>query len=822
MADSYTITSPLVGDPSLASYAVLLTAAEATITTYTQDGEGDPVARTEIPLTNVDYTDYVLTADDINCGFVVTGTCKYIDIYDSGDNVLCRITKETAINLTDTEGYTIDWPTGGIEFVNPITIDLDDYSIKYFRDWYLADMEGTLKIALLEGYTFDVTDQLSDINASITDSGTLDNVDYTSQVLTADDEVIAGATAQTVSGLLVYEDSGYPLCLLTPVSPVVLAGGEEVTIQWPTAGITFPTYGVKTAGRGGLSSPAASIGLASAIYNKSDTDIITIPIVLDSVPVATSTCYLKIVGGKEATIENFGLGPNYDGTGTWTQISGEYETAYQALSFAPGEITKTATITIVDNPLPELDRVMTVSLSTLAHISFAGGSKTITIVDDNVDHIVNVIDPIKDHLGNANGLAALADYALDNTGATNNRVNFQAVLDYFRDSLPNTNVIFYWPNGEYQFYNAGATAINIPSVSNKMSFVGATPSVVSAPDGTLATSYALLSMPPTAIDESRILGNITTGYIWTGDTADEDRVAVVGLAFTGNAELIDDELRPTPHALEHNFMTHFGAAGDTYFCGAAVEKCYFRTSAGDGIAAWSMAHTKPYQIIGHNVMRGLLTNIGANSKTTGKHVYGSNPITGYTYSDWDVSGYDIEPAVTSAVSKQVVYLEDCVFGGGKCQIGADGMVGDRSTIEFHRVTVSPPNANMYDGMSSNCTHCDFYAYDCELHGVIGFTDFDTVEIYRTAITGYRFDTNTPSSYAEAVVAFIGRNDKTCAWKMEDCSFYFVDNVTGGLASPIYATASQVDPTDKNDSLTLINPTIDSSVNGGMVGKVVNP
>src|SRR5574343_179385 len=131
MADSYTITSPLVGDPSLASYAVLLTAAEATITSYTQDGEGYPVARTEIPLTNVDYTDYVLTADAINCGFVVTGTCKYIDIYDSGDNVLCRITKETAIDLTDTEGYLIDWPTGGIDFSVSVDVEVFDIALSY-------------------------------------------------------------------------------------------------------------------------------------------------------------------------------------------------------------------------------------------------------------------------------------------------------------------------------------------------------------------------------------------------------------------------------------------------------------------------------------------------------------------------------------------------------------------------------------------------------------------------------------------------------------------------------------------------------------------
>lgn len=119
MADTITISGN--GTPASASYVKLLTAAEATITTY------DPIteaSRTEISLADVDFTDSVLTADDINCGYVLTGSCKYIDLYDSDDVVLVRWTFETAINLSDTDGYSFTWPVLGVSF-SPMGLDIN-------------------------------------------------------------------------------------------------------------------------------------------------------------------------------------------------------------------------------------------------------------------------------------------------------------------------------------------------------------------------------------------------------------------------------------------------------------------------------------------------------------------------------------------------------------------------------------------------------------------------------------------------------------------------------------------------------------------------
>jgi hypothetical protein len=75
MADSITLT--YLGDASLTSYCKLLTAVEGVITSYDHTLE---TSRTEIPITGASYTDYILDADDIVCGYIVTGTCKYIDV----------------------------------------------------------------------------------------------------------------------------------------------------------------------------------------------------------------------------------------------------------------------------------------------------------------------------------------------------------------------------------------------------------------------------------------------------------------------------------------------------------------------------------------------------------------------------------------------------------------------------------------------------------------------------------------------------------------------------------------------------------------------
>ena len=201
----------------------------------------------------------------------------------------------------------------------------------------------------------------------------------------------------------------------------------------------------------------------SASYNKSDTDVIDVFIKRTS-PAGSASVTLIVTGGKEAG-EDYGFGKNYTGDTDYTWVNSAYETSSCRVSFGPGETSKTVTLSIINNPVFEPDRVLTLRLSDPTVGAVYGGIRTITIVDDNIPvtnylgtdyrNIIDVTDPNKkwDDKGVTarSGLTALVGD--DNTDNSENfGDNTKGIVKWLND---NGGGILYFPNGTYRIANLG-------------------------------------------------------------------------------------------------------------------------------------------------------------------------------------------------------------------------------------------------------------------------------------------------------------------------------------------------------------------------------
>ena len=173
----------------------------------------------------------------------------------------------------------------------------------------------------------------------------------------------------------------------------------------------------------------AYLDFTNGSYNKSDEQTVNIPIKLNRPDTNPVSLRLTVTGGKESSAEDHGTGANFTGSGTW--VNGGYEENYTTLSFAPGEISKTVTLTIMDNPVLELDRTLTLQLSHAVNCSVlgSGATRTLTIIDDNRVALVNVVEE-----------------GIDNTGATDVTAALQVLINAAGYDGKN---VFYFPNGEY-------------------------------------------------------------------------------------------------------------------------------------------------------------------------------------------------------------------------------------------------------------------------------------------------------------------------------------------------------------------------------------
>lgn len=201
-----------------------------------------------------------------------------------------------------------------------------------------------------------------------------------------------------------------------------------------------------------------ALDYSSASYTKSGVAVISVTVLRTFLEPATIR--LTFTGGKEAG-EDYGLGKNFDGSGTWENSA--YATNYTTIAFALNELSKTVTITVVDNPTLELDRVMTLSLTNPSSGVFDGLTRTITIVDNNIPKTnylgtdyLNIIDASNPNKkwGDAGVTARTGLTALVGDGVTDNNANWQAQLDWLNT---NGGGILVLPDDSQYAENAGLT-----------------------------------------------------------------------------------------------------------------------------------------------------------------------------------------------------------------------------------------------------------------------------------------------------------------------------------------------------------------------------
>lgn len=215
---------------------------------------------------------------------------------------------------------------------------------------------------------------------------------------------------------------------------------------------------------------------SSSSHNKSDGDTVIVNISRDTSAGAVSA-KLSIVNGKETTAENHGIGANYQGDSGYTWSNNAYESNFATVEFADGQSTKTLSLTLSNNSVYELPRNLTLYLSTSnSNYSISGGSRTITIIDDNVPktsydgndyvNIINAKDPeaaydVSTQTWTSTKARDL-NYPLAGDDSTNDSTNFQAIVNWL-----NTN------GGGILYFPAGTYLIDDTTIYSGISFFGA-------------------------------------------------------------------------------------------------------------------------------------------------------------------------------------------------------------------------------------------------------------------------------------------------------------------------------------------------------------
>ena len=570
-----------------------------------------------------------------------------------------------------------------------------------------------------------------------------------------------------------------------------------------------------------LSSKRYTLETFTANYNKTSGGSRNVVITRNFT--GNSSVRLYVSGGK-AQSEEWGFGKHFDGSGTW--VNDGYETNYTVVTFSGSETSKTVTLTMADNGTIEPNKAMTVYLSNPSIGGVSSAKSFITLVDNRVNYTINVLNP-----GSVCG-HDLSAYALDNTGNTNNRVNFQALLDHFKNNHAGANLIIYFPAGSYQFrVGSEGEIIKVPTVSNRITFVGEANPINRFTDKNQPIDslsglshiymYADNSLPPSSNRWTRLFTTYKTGYIWSG-SSDDYRIGLLNLVLDGKANEYNENGRPNADSLDQQKLAFFAASGSsTGKMRSVVESCHTRLSAGSGMCVTDNVDWQLYNLIGHNHFIGFFTYVpsttGARSNLTAKKCYGSWPYKDYRWNRYDQAGFDSEPNTYCSGN---ILLEDCQFGA-KMQLGASVASGKQANIVLRRVKViDPASGDESDSGASIAFHQDVTAIstllmeDCELLLNTKIRQFNNVSVYRTKFNGYAFTDWLTSTNVYNALTCNGRDDVASTLYFEDCSFNFYNFYGGALSKGIFGLVTDVD-TDKNDVVRLVRPTFGSGLQGGV-------
>jgi len=164
----------------------------------------------------------------------------------------------------------------------------------------------------------------------------------------------------TLSGTAVSVSLGGTFLTSFSYAGAVVDGAAGVLSRSGTS--SFDTYRLRT-NDPAFTTPSLWIGNASVVEGNSGTTPATLTLTLSGPSIAaTSVSWATAAGSAAAGVD--------------------YTTASGSVTFAPGETVKTITVSVLGDTLKEANETFTVNLSNPAALSIAGGSGTVTIIDN--------------------------------------------------------------------------------------------------------------------------------------------------------------------------------------------------------------------------------------------------------------------------------------------------------------------------------------------------------------------------------------------------------------------------------------------------------
>lgn len=375
-----------------------------------------------------------------------------------------------------------------------------------------------------------------------------------------------------------------------------------------------------------------SFAYVSNSYDKSIENVVDV--VIERSGTGAATVLFTVTGGKESG-EDYGVGKNFigsdDGADIW--INTDYETSVRQVSFADGVTSKTVSLTIVDNPVLELDRVMTLTLSNPSVGMVSGGTRTITIVDDNIPvtdtyrNIIDCTDPEKDY-DSAEAAARDLDYPMVGNDSTDNTDALTRQMKWLND---NGGGILYVPTGNYRIdAPTGVATVNLyPGVS----IVG---------DG---RTLSIFRRDDTSIDNNPLLTPNTSPTF----AVDQAPCSLLNISVDGRSDNIGSNCA---------LVRAYGGAGAGRFL-LRVEQCDLsNTLQSDGILTRANVDLAVYELNSTDCGRGGVTVTGGYSKINLKNLalYGNCGV----HYEYSAAGYTGDLAMNEYDTQTVmdnIYVE---------------------------------------------------------------------------------------------------------------------------------------------------------------------
>lgn len=527
--------------------------------------------------------------------------------------------------------------------------------------------------------------------------------------------------------------------------------------------------------------------------NKSSESTITVPIWLTRKKSEDVTVDVMVTGLKEAG-EDWGWGKEYTGTGTWENAG--YATNKTSVTFSAGETEKTVSVTIVNSPLPDMDRYLKFTLSNPTNdvVSKAAGTITVRVNDDTRDVQLNVCKlPESCPIGGCSGWEGSA-WNLDKTGTQNNNENFQNLMNHFKDyhSAMQPRIVAYIPAGKYLLGKYNACGLYFYVNKYQLSIVGPANPI----DNSSASQARFIQMANEP--SSRLIG-VGPWNPYSG--TDTWRFGIRNVILDGNyKDSYYIENRTGWHQYEQTQCLVF--TNTDQYIQFGVEAVRFDNTISDSILNYTYADTRIYHTRHYYNFRGAISVTGNHLKLVAKDVIGYWEDTGYEMDEAHVSGFDMEPTSESANHIYTVVIE-----------------GDYSTTTLRRLTITRPDGHpgWGDGLAWRNNHfATILLENCNIYGrpMLELDRTGTATLNNCNFYGYEFSDTDGSLMGVPVVNILGSDVGDATFEFNNCNFSWIGSRT--VTVPCYGVCARRDSND-TDLVTFTNCYFDSTLDAVAMG-----